>query len=71
MESVPFLYALMTVNRVRVYRRWRGPVRGAAFYVAVTLGEALRTAQGRVVSRLALNWLLRPAHRPKTLPQHA
>ncbi len=61
------LWALLTVNRVRLYARRHGPIRTAAFWSAVTLNEALRALAGRGVHRAALRALLRPGTaRPAT-----
>ncbi|HEY5184160.1 MAG TPA: glycosyltransferase family 2 protein [Actinomycetes bacterium] len=57
----PPLYALLTVNRVRLYRRTHGPVAGAAFWSMLLLGEAVRAAAGRPTSKAAVRGLLRPA----------
>lgn len=54
------LWALLTVNRVRLYSRRHGPIRTAAFWSAVTLNEALRALAGRGVHRAAFWTLLRP-----------
>ncbi len=56
----PRLWALLTVNRVRLYRRRHGPVRSLAFRVAVMINEALRALAGRQVSRAALAALVTP-----------
>ncbi|MDP8961599.1 MAG: hypothetical protein M3N32_08300, partial [Actinomycetota bacterium] len=55
------LWALLAVNRVRLYSRRHGPVRTAAFWAAVALNEALRALAGRGVHRAALRALLRPS----------
>ncbi len=57
----PPLYGLLTVNRVRLYRRTHGPVAGAAFWSMLLLGEAVRAAAGRPTSKAAVRGLLRPA----------
>lgn len=54
----PPLYALMTRNRVRLFARRHGPIRSAAFWSALALGEALRTPR-HPVHRAALAALLR------------
>jgi GT2 family glycosyltransferase len=64
----PFLWSLLTVNRVRLYARRKGVVRTAAFWAAVTLNEGLRAARGRTESRAALRVLLRPSRRVRELP---
>jgi N-acetylglucosaminyl-diphospho-decaprenol L-rhamnosyltransferase len=65
----PVLWALLTVNRVRLYRRRHGPGRGLAFQAAVILGEAIRAATGRRTARAALLALLRPSKRLRALPR--
>ncbi|GAB3145681.1 glycosyltransferase family 2 protein [Microbispora hainanensis] len=65
----PVLAALLTTNRVRLFRRRRGPVASFAFYLAVVLGEALRTLAGRRTARASLAALLRPSRRMRVLPQ--
>ena len=57
----PGLWALLTVNRVRLYRRRHGPVRAVAFWAAVLLRELTRAAMGRRPSRAAVRALLSPA----------
>ena len=58
----PPLYALLTVNRLRLFRRLHGPAAGAAFAAALALNEALRST--RPTHRLALRALVsRPARR--------
>ncbi|MGH9156153.1 MAG: glycosyltransferase [Acidimicrobiales bacterium] len=53
----PQLWSLLTRNRVRLYRRRHGPLRGAAFWLAVVLNESLRVGRGPV-HRAALRSLL-------------
>ncbi len=64
----PSLFALLTVNRVQLYRRRHCAVAGAVHYAAVTLGEAIRAAGGRRTARAALTTLLRPSRRLRELP---
>jgi GT2 family glycosyltransferase len=66
----PFLYSLMTVNRVRVYRMRRGRLATIPYYLAVTFGELVRAAAGRRTARAAVVALLVPSRRPTELPQH-
>lgn len=54
----PALWALLTANRVRLYARAHGRLRGAAFRAAVTLGAALRAARGSRTNRAALRALV-------------
>ncbi|MFC4058792.1 glycosyltransferase family 2 protein [Planomonospora corallina] len=65
----PMLAALSTVNKVKLFRRRRGPVAGAAYYLAVVAGTAVRAAAGRVTARASLAALLRPSRRLRELPQ--
>jgi GT2 family glycosyltransferase len=64
----PGLFALLAVNRVRVYRRAHGRLAGLAYHAAVTMGELLRAAAGRRPSRAAVVALLRPSRRLTALP---
>jgi GT2 family glycosyltransferase len=64
----PMLAALLAVNRVRLFRARRGPLAGAAFFVAVTIGELIRAAVGRRTARAAVVALLCPSHRITALP---
>lgn len=65
----PVLAALLVVNKVRLYRRRHGPVAGAAYYLAVLAGEAVRALTGRRTSRASVTALLRPSRRMTALPQ--
>ncbi|HEX5496879.1 MAG TPA: glycosyltransferase family 2 protein [Mycobacteriales bacterium] len=61
-HTSPALWALLTANRVRLFARRAGALRGAAFWSAVVAGEALRAAgRGRSTAthRAALEVLLR------------
>jgi GT2 family glycosyltransferase len=64
----PMLWALLTVNRVVLFRRRSGRIAGAAYYFAVTLGELIRAIAGRRTARAALVSLLRPSRRLRVLP---
>jgi GT2 family glycosyltransferase len=59
----PTLYTLMMVNKVVLFRRRRGAVAGSAYHGAVLLGEGIRAAAGRRVSRAAFPTLMRPSRR--------
>jgi N-acetylglucosaminyl-diphospho-decaprenol L-rhamnosyltransferase len=59
----PQLWAVLTRNRVRLYRRGHGRLASGAFWVCVVLNEALRAAVGRRTSRSALAELLLPGSR--------
>ncbi|MFG2456290.1 glycosyltransferase family 2 protein [Streptomyces sp. NPDC048523] len=56
----PRLWALLTLNRVRLYRRRHGAVPTACFRAAVLLRETSRAVLGRRASRAAVGALLRP-----------
>lgn len=64
----PMLAALLTVNRVRLFRRRRGRLAGAGYYLAILLGEALRAAAGRRTARASVVALVRPSRRLRALP---
>ncbi|GAA1300415.1 glycosyl transferase family 2 [Planotetraspora silvatica] len=67
-RTSPMLAALVTVNRVRLYRRRKGPFVGAIYFLAVVVGEAVRAAAGRPTARASLVALLRPSRRLRALP---
>lgn len=56
----PRLWTLLTLNRVRLYRKRHGPVATAAFRTAVLLRETSRAALGRPAARAAAATLARP-----------
>ncbi|MFG2968197.1 glycosyltransferase family 2 protein [Streptomyces sp. NPDC048288] len=62
----PRLWTLLTLNRVRLYRRRHGPLATAAFRTAVLLRETSRAALGRPASRAAAAALARPGSLRKT-----
>jgi GT2 family glycosyltransferase len=64
----PMLAALLTVNKVRLFRQRRGRLASLAYYLAVVLGVTLRTVAGRRTSRAALVALVRPSRRLTALP---
>jgi N-acetylglucosaminyl-diphospho-decaprenol L-rhamnosyltransferase len=58
-NASPPLWALLTVNRVRLFARRGGRMRTACFYVGVLVGEALRSIRGPAPThRRALRRLL-------------
>jgi N-acetylglucosaminyl-diphospho-decaprenol L-rhamnosyltransferase len=63
----PALAALLTVNKVRLFRRRRGLVPALAYYFAVILGESARAVAGRQTSKASVAALLRPSRRIQTL----
>ncbi|MFC7590533.1 glycosyltransferase family 2 protein [Nonomuraea antimicrobica] len=67
-KTSPMLAALLTVNRVRLFRLRRGRVASAGFYIAVLLGETMRAAAGRRTARASVVALLRPSRRLRALP---
>ncbi|MFD3839312.1 glycosyltransferase family 2 protein [Streptomyces sp. NPDC058642] len=56
----PRLWTLLTLNRVRLYRKRHGPLATTAFRTAVLLRETSRAALGRKASRAAATALARP-----------
>ena len=64
----PRLWTLLTLNRVRLYRRRHGRIRAAGFLAAVTVNEALRAATGSRTHRAALGALARGQHRAEPVP---
>jgi N-acetylglucosaminyl-diphospho-decaprenol L-rhamnosyltransferase len=56
----PRLWMLLTLNRVRLYRRRHGPIRTAGFWSVLVLREASRAVLGKKTSRLAVRALLSP-----------
>lgn len=57
----PRLWSMLVANRVKLFSGRNGPVRSAAFWVALLLREASRAALGRATSRRAVRTLLSPA----------
>jgi GT2 family glycosyltransferase len=57
----PRLWTLLTLNRVRLFRRRHGRAATAAFHTAVLLRELSRAALGRAQNRAAAAALLSPA----------
>lgn len=60
----PGLWALLSVNRVRLHRRRHGRLAAAGFWAALMLRELSRAAIGRRPSRAAVRALLRPGRLP-------
>jgi GT2 family glycosyltransferase len=56
----PRLWALLTVNRVRLFRRRNGRLSTVMFWAATVLREASRAALGKETSRAAVRALLSP-----------
>lgn len=63
--SSPSLDALLTVNKLRYYRKWHGPVPSAVFAALLVLHQLVRPHQPG--ARASLRALLRPSFRA-TLP---
>ncbi|MDQ2852542.1 MAG: glycosyltransferase family 2 protein [Actinomycetota bacterium] len=71
----PASWALLSANKVRLYTRRRGHLRGAAFYLAVLVREVSRAALGKSTSRAAVRELVTMPLRnekpgPHTLARH-
>jgi GT2 family glycosyltransferase len=66
----PGLWTLLTLNKVRLYRRRHNPVAAAGFWAALLLREASRAALGKVPSRRAARALLSPARLRETPGPH-
>ncbi|MEH0421058.1 glycosyltransferase family 2 protein [Streptomyces sp. B21-083] len=62
----PRLWTILTVNRVRLYRKRHGPLATAAFRTAVLLRETSRAALGRPAARAAAKALATPGTLNKT-----
>lgn len=60
-RTSPGLWALLTLNKVRLFARRRGPVATAAYWSALVAREAGRALLGRRTSRAAVRALLSPA----------
>lgn len=56
----PVLWPLLVVNRLRLYRRRRGPVPAAAYWAVLLLREGSRAVLGRPTSQAAVRALLDP-----------
>ena len=72
-NTSPWLWSILTVNRVRLYAKRHGPLAASAFRLAVVLNEALRTAGGSRTHRAALTALLgrEPVRPPRASPTPA
>lgn len=57
----PGLWTLLTLNRLRLYRRRHGPVGAAGFWSVLLLRELSRAVLGRRPSQAAVRALLRPS----------
>ncbi|MEV4182143.1 glycosyltransferase family 2 protein [Streptosporangium canum] len=63
----PTLAALLTVNKVKLFRRRRSAPASFAYYLAVVFGEGVRALAGRRTSRASVVALLRPSRRLQKL----
>ena len=59
-ERSPGLWTLLTLNRIRLFRRRNGRIRTAAYWAALVSREASRAALGRATSRAAVKALVSP-----------
>lgn len=59
LSTSPALWSLMTLNRVRLYRKRHRRLPSTVYAAALVLNEGLRAARGRATSRAALRALLR------------
>lgn len=57
----PRLWTLLTLNRVRLFRRRHGPVTTAGFWAALLLREASRAVIGKAPSKMAARALVSPS----------
>lgn len=63
----PKLAALLTVNKVALYRRRHGLGASTAYYLTVLSGESVRAVMGRRTARAAVAALLRPIRKTRVL----
>jgi N-acetylglucosaminyl-diphospho-decaprenol L-rhamnosyltransferase len=68
-DTHPGLAALLTVNKVTLFRRRTGRLHAAAYFLAILLGESIRALTGRRTARAAVTALLRPSRRISTLAE--
>jgi N-acetylglucosaminyl-diphospho-decaprenol L-rhamnosyltransferase len=64
-SSNPTLAALLTINRVVLFRRRHARLHSAAYFAAVAVGEGVRAAAGRPTSRASVIALFLPSRRLK------
>ncbi|WP_433532667.1 glycosyltransferase [Micromonospora sp. CA-263727] len=60
-RAAPWLWRLLTLNKVRLYRRRHGRLATTGYWAAILLRELSRAALGSPTSRAAATALLRPA----------
>ncbi|MFI6481532.1 glycosyltransferase family 2 protein [Nonomuraea sp. NPDC050663] len=63
-DTNPALYALLMVNRVRLFYRRRGRIAGGIHHGLIIAGESVRALTGRRTARAALKAVLRPSKLP-------
>jgi len=68
-DTRPGLAALLTVNRVTLFKRRHGAAKGLAYSAGILLGTAFRAAAGRSTARASLAALLFPSRRINSLAQ--
>ncbi len=66
----PGLWALLTINKLRLYRRRHHRLAATAFWAALLLRETSRAAIGNVPSRRAVRFLLNPRRLRETPGPH-
>lgn len=57
-ETSPYLWALLTRNKVRLYRRERGALAGTVYWATNVLNQLLRSVRGSATHRAALRSLI-------------
>ena len=65
----PALAALLTVNKVKLYRRRHNRVDSVVYSFAVFLGEAIRALAGRKTAQASVAALLLPSRRVTSLAE--
>jgi N-acetylglucosaminyl-diphospho-decaprenol L-rhamnosyltransferase len=60
-------HAMQIINRVRLFRRYHGPMSGCIYYFLTLFSEMTWMVRGHVQSRAAIWALLRPSLRPAEL----
>lgn len=69
MQSPP-LYALLTANRVRYFRRYNGPLASLGFQAGVAVGEAMRSLTGKR-DRAGLSAAISPQRGRQIVPRRS
>ena len=68
-DTRPGLAALLTVNKVTLFRRRHGAVPGLFYSCGVLLGTLLRAVAGQRTARASVAALLFPSHRISSLAE--